>query len=439
MTNQAPTSTARGVRARVVQATLGRDRVLDAVKACALLAVVAGHSLAWHVSPSGSIGNVLETAPSLVWVSWLFQVLPLFFAAGAVSNMASWQRHGAAEFWRSRTRGLLSPILLYAAVWTVLLLPVAAATGQFAGGTVVTAGRFLSFLLWFAGVYLLVITAVPLTARWRTRPVLTLSVWFVVIVLVDVARIVGAPTWIGWCNLLLVWGWLHQWGYQLPLLRTQAAWKMIVAALIALSCSMAVAIFGPYSQSLITVAGDSELSNLSPPSVVLALYGVAQICVIGVLWRPLTQLFRHDAVWVPVAIVGARAMGIYLWHIPLVAVAALVAFACGMRAAPLTLWWWVVHVLVVVLVLVGAWLVAGFAGWVAARIDRVPGVWRAPPLLTSLTGGVVVLSICATGFGTWWGAGALGLPASALLNLALLIVVWQAVARRARARQRPPL
>ena len=421
----------------MVQASAGRDRVLDAVKAFALIAVVAGHSLAWHISGDGTPGNVVETEPGLVWLTWFFQVLPMFFAAGAVSNMRSWRRHGSAEFWRSRTRGLLGPVLVYAGVWTVLLLAVTAARGEFAGGEVVAAGRFLSFLLWFAGVYLLVVTAVPLTARWRHRPVLTLTCWFGVILMVDAARIGGAPTWVGWCNLLLVWGWLHQWGYLLPHLRTQPAWRMLLGLAFALGCALGLAVFGPYSQSLITVAGDPELSNLSPPSVVLALYGVAQICAIGVLWRPLTQLFRHDAVWVPVAIVGARAMGIYLWHIPLVAGAALTAAALGFRAAPLTSLWWVVHVVVVVIVLVGAWAIAGVAGVAAAGIDRLPGVWHTPPLPAAIVGGVVVLSITATGFGTWWGAGALGLPGSALLNLGVLVLTWQAVARRDLRHRRP--
>ena len=81
-----------GIRARVVAASVGRDRVLDAVKALALLVVIVGHSLAWHTPGDGTAINVLERAPWLIPLTWVFQVLPLFFAAGAVSNAASLAR-----------------------------------------------------------------------------------------------------------------------------------------------------------------------------------------------------------------------------------------------------------------------------------------------------------------------------------------------------------
>lgn len=87
---------------RVLDATKSRDRVLDAVKAIALLLVIAGHSLAWHVRPDGTAVNVLEDAHYLIVLTWLFQVLPLFFAAGAVSNMASLQRHGPHDYLQAR-------------------------------------------------------------------------------------------------------------------------------------------------------------------------------------------------------------------------------------------------------------------------------------------------------------------------------------------------
>jgi hypothetical protein len=77
------------------------------------------------------------------------------------------------------------------------------------------AGRFLAQLLWFAGVYLLVAAAAVFTSRWDRRPVLTLSIWLLAIVAVDAVRTTPLSAW-GWINMLLVWGWLHQVGYQLP-------------------------------------------------------------------------------------------------------------------------------------------------------------------------------------------------------------------------------
>lgn len=96
--------------------------MLDATKALALVCVVVGHSLAWHITPDGSPTNVLEVEPGLVVLTWVFQVLPLFFAAGAVSNVASFGKHGRSAFLAVSER-LVTPVILYTAVWTILLLP----------------------------------------------------------------------------------------------------------------------------------------------------------------------------------------------------------------------------------------------------------------------------------------------------------------------------
>ena len=63
-----------GIGERVLAASRTRDRVLDAVKAVALLLVIVGHSLAWHVRPDGTAVNVVEDVPYLTALTWLFQV-----------------------------------------------------------------------------------------------------------------------------------------------------------------------------------------------------------------------------------------------------------------------------------------------------------------------------------------------------------------------------
>ncbi len=406
---------------RVTAASAGRDRVLDAVKAFALVVVVIGHSLAWHVTPSGSAVNVLEVAPSLILLTWVFQVLPLFFAAGAVSNAGSLSRSSTPDYLRHRSRRLLTPVLVYCSVWTVVLLPLTLVSEQ-----AQPAGRFLSQLLWFAGVYLLVVAAAPVTTRWRSRPGLTLGVWLAVIVAVDVARTLGAPAAIGWLNLLLVWGWLHQLGYELPRLRAARRRWTGLAAFGLLAAAVVIAVVGPYSSSLVSISGDPELSNLSPPSVVLALYGAAQVLALATLWPTLSRLLANARVWTVVAVVGVRGMGMYLWHIPLVGIAAAIALAAAWSVPPLSLAWWVVHLAVVALVLPLAWLLAGVADRAQRQLDKVPLLFGLPATLIAVGGGVLVLNISVTGFATWLGEGMLGLPAMAVVNLLLLATLWQA-------------
>ncbi|MFM2438266.1 MAG: hypothetical protein RLZ55_1085, partial [Actinomycetota bacterium] len=57
---------------RVAAASRGRDRVLDAAKTVALVVVVIGHSLAWHVTPANTAANVLESERWLVALTWAF-------------------------------------------------------------------------------------------------------------------------------------------------------------------------------------------------------------------------------------------------------------------------------------------------------------------------------------------------------------------------------
>lgn len=404
---------------RVAGATKDRDRVLDSVKAIALLLVVLGHSLAWHVTPDGRAVNVLELTPGLTFLTWVFQVLPLFFAAGAVSNELSLHRTDAQTFRRRRARRLLTPVLIYTLFWTALLLPVSWLNPQ-----VVDAGKFLAQLLWFAGVYVLVVTAAPLTRRWVSRPDITLGVWAAAIILIDVTRIVGGPEWITWLNLLLVWGFLHQLGYSLAQLREARPTVLAAAAVICLAAAVGLAMFGPYSSSLVTVGGDPELSNLAPPSFVLVLYGTAQVLLLAALWDRLATLLASDRLWTPIALFGARGMGVYLWHIPLVGLVAAVALATSWSVIPLSPAWWLLHVSVAVVAVPLAWFIAGFAGRGESTLAATS--WRLPLPATAvgLVGGFVVLNISVTGFATWLGVGMLGIPAMALANLALLIICW---------------
>jgi peptidoglycan/LPS O-acetylase OafA/YrhL len=416
------TSPPGGRAAKVLALTAGRDRVLDFVKTFALLAVVIGHSLAWDVS-TGSPGNVLEDHPELTPLTWLFQVLPLFFAAGAVSNLASWQNrgHDPGAFRRHRLVRLVTPLVLYSVVWTLVLL-----VPSLSGGEVVDVGRFLSQLTWFLGVYALVVVAVPVTARWTARPWLTLSTWLLVVLLVDLVRWRWAPG-VGWVNFVIVWAWIHQLGYQLPRLRQASRAVLGIGAAAAAIAALALALAGPYSSSMISVGGDAEMSNLAPPTVVLVLLGLAQVLLLAALWPALAHLLENSRVWIATATIGSRAMGIYLWHIPLVGLVVLPIWLSPMALATFSWQWWAIHLVGLVVVLAAAWMLAGLAGRVERRLQRW-GAHRATvragrevavPVVP-----IVILNASVTGFATVSGAGMLGLPSSSVVNLALLVACW---------------
>ncbi len=425
-----------------------RDRVLDAARAFALLVVVLAHSLAWDLSTTSPM-SVLDLRPDVAGATWTLQILPLFFAAGAVTNRGSWERHPEGFLPRRLVR-LGVPALVYTAFWTVLGLPAALLVP---GADLV--GRFLAQLLWFLGVYAAVTAAVPWTVRWTARPVLSLGLWLGAIAAVDALRWNVHPT-LGQLNLLLVWGFCHQAGYHLPSLRRAHPGVLLAGTLAAAGSAVGLAVWGPYSSSLVTYAADPEPSNLSPPTLVVALYGLGLVLGLAALWPALTRLFAHDSLYRLVGGFGMRAVGVYLWHIPIVALVVGAAWLAQFWEPPFTAAWWAVHLLGLAVVLPLAWLLAGMAaradravlGWLAhpralpgplarprdavgplARPSAPRGATTTATVALAVALPLVLLAITTTGFGTWWGPGPLGVPTSSLLNMVLLVAILRGLAR----------
>src|SRR5436309_9377389 len=107
----------------VARTPADRDRVVDLVRASALLVVVAGHSFMAMVEFDGTtvrLSNTLAQAPALQILTWVLQIMPLFFAAGAWANALSYRHATSYPVWISgRARRLLRPVLAYVACWLV--------------------------------------------------------------------------------------------------------------------------------------------------------------------------------------------------------------------------------------------------------------------------------------------------------------------------------
>lgn len=344
--------------ARVLAVSAGRDRVLDFIKVAALALVVVGHQVAWSTFPDGSATNTLDVAPSLWWVSWVLQWLPVFFFAAGVGLRSS---RDAGRSWlqvvRSRASALLAAALPLIAVSLVLTAAIAAWRPSLAPA----AGVITVQLLWFVGVYIIVVIVSPIIVRLR-------AMWWValliaVVVGVDLLRIHVDDRW-GWINLVVVWSVFAVIGAQRD---RWARMPRILLALLALVCfagAVAALAMGPYSKALITATAAPGLSNLAPPTVVLCLFGVVQILVILLAWPALARWLRRDRVWVPVAVAGSRSMGIYIWHMLVTSVIIAVLVLSGVAPEPLSGVWWLLHTASLVVVLLVSW-------WIAMPAQRV--------------------------------------------------------------------
>ena len=100
-----------------------RDRYVDFLRALAILAVVCGHWLIATIqrSPHGiEVGNVLSHQAGLRPVTWVFQVMGVFFVVGGFSTRRTIEAKAsfdAGGFFATRVERLLRPTLVFVVAW----------------------------------------------------------------------------------------------------------------------------------------------------------------------------------------------------------------------------------------------------------------------------------------------------------------------------------
>lgn len=327
---------------------MNRDRVIDALRVGSLLVVVLGHWLMASVAVvDGRVtgSNSLVSMPGLHPLTWVLQVMPLFFVAGGFANLTVWRRirqrgGGYPEYLRGRTTRLLGPVLVFALLSQVTL-GIAWAAGVPAED-IAFVGRLLGRPLWFLVVYLLVTAAAPLMAAWHEQaPVPAILVPAAGAVVVDLARIALGAEGPAYLNFLLVWLVAQELGFWYADGRLSRLSRAAVGATVAgvVATLVGLTVVGPYPASMIGLP--YEMSNMSPPSVCLMLLALGQTMVVMLVRPALAQWLERPAVWASVVVIGARAMTIYLWHLAaLVAVAGLALLVGVSQPDAGTVSWW---------------------------------------------------------------------------------------------------
>lgn len=353
-----------------------RNRVIDFWRAVAICVVMFGHWLAASIwlQPDDEIAlmNSLEWIPYAAWVTWIVQVMPVFFFVGGYANARALRAVEGGEQRRrvwitTRVRRLFTPVIPLIVVWTVLIVVLR----LFVPADVIRAGAMSATVpLWFMAVYLVLIATAPFTHRWWIdRRWWSIGVLAVAATGIDAIRYGTGLTAIGYVNFLLVWGLVHQLGYwwaerderSAPVTAAQG-WAVAAGALGAL---VAVTWSGLYPVAMVGVPGAGE-TNMTPPTMGIALLATAQAGVIWGTQRRVDRLTHRRRVWHGVVAVSGVIMTIYLWHLSamtFVASIGLFAFdGAAFRIEPGTTAWWVTRPLwVAVLLAVTATLVALFA------------------------------------------------------------------------------
>ena len=105
-----------------------RNRYVDFLRAVSILAVITGHWLIvalYYQDGSLTPGTLLRIQPDTQWLTWLFQVMPIFFIVGGYANAVSLESArrreiGYAGWLAARLNRLVTTLLALLMGWAIL-------------------------------------------------------------------------------------------------------------------------------------------------------------------------------------------------------------------------------------------------------------------------------------------------------------------------------
>jgi hypothetical protein len=375
-----------------------RNRVVDVLRALSILVVVFGHWLMAAVTiENGELaaGHLLILADWTHPLTWLFQVMPVFFLVGGYANGLSWRsarrRDETYGGWlRARLRRLTLPVVPLLLFWTV---------GGWLGlrlgldwEVLQLASQVALVPTWFLAAYVVIVTVAPLGLwiweRWG---------WWSIVAglalsgLCDWLSISLGVVPVGFLNYIFVWGTVHQIGFAWLDGTLDETWKRALMAAGGLAGTLLLVGLGPYPVAMVGL-DTTEITNSYPPRVTLAFLGMFQSGLALVFEKPLGRLTQRRGVWIFVVGVSARIMTLYLWHLTAMVIVIGLSLALGgwgLGIEPLSAEWWMTRplwFLVVGLVTIGMVALFGRFESPVEDIRPAPASWR--PLLA-------VLGICA--------------------------------------------
>ncbi len=329
-----------------------RNRYVDFLRALSILFVISGHWLittGYWDADAGSVRavRVLDSLPWTQWLTWVFQVMPVFFIVGGYSNaisLESAQRRSMdyAGWLAGRLQRLLTPLLLLVVVWAAI---------AFVLGLLAIPPETVRFLTqaalvptWFLAIYTMIVLLAPATyAVWRRWGVASLAAYVALAALVDWAFFDLGWKWPGWSNYFWVWLAMHHLGFAWRDGRLGGPPRLLALSAVSLLLLAALIYLGPYPVAMAGSPGEA-VSNTLPPKVTLIALGMAQFGLLLALEKPMQGLLTGHRLWTCTVIINTMIMSIYLWHMTIL----LFALVCshffqgvGLTVLPgSAAWWW---------------------------------------------------------------------------------------------------
>lgn len=353
-----------------------RNRVVDLLRVAALGAVVLGHwtlAAVWLDEGELRTGAILGLATWTHPLTWVFQVMPVFFLVGGYANARSWRgarERGTSwpEWLRGRLRRLLTPVVPLLLFW-VVALAVALAAG--ADDQVLrTASQTALVPTWFLAAYVVVCALTPLTLRvWRHIGWWSVPAGLLLGGAVDAVSLGTGSLLVGFANYVVVWCTVHQIGYAWLDGRLGGTGRRLTLAAVGLAGLLLLVWLGPYPVSMVGL-DDATVNNSYPTRVTLGFLGLLQGGLVLAAEPALRRWMARDRPWARTVVLGSRIMSVYLWHLTamvLVIGGLLLVGRAGLAPEPLSWPWWATRPL---------WW--GLLGVVTAGVVAVVGRFERP-------------------------------------------------------------
>lgn len=388
-----------------------RNRYVDFLRAASILFVISGHWLiatAFYNVETGVLSPMmmLDEIPWTKWLTWLFQVMPIFFIVGGYSNAVSLESARSkntdyATWLTGRLHRLLTPLLLLIVFWAAMSLVL-----KFFGAdtqTIVFASKAALIPTWFLAIYTMIVLLAPVTYElWRRWGFVSLLGYMLLALAVDIAFFKLGWTLLGWSNYFWVWLAMHHLGFAWRDNRLGSPLILLGISVVSLSVLAALIFYGPYPIAMAGSPGE-EVSNTAPPKITLMALGIFQFGLLLAIEKPMQRLLAKKNFWTCTVIINTMIMTVYLWHMTILILLLGVCYLAngfGLTIEPgSSEWWWSRPVwigVMVVLLLPVSLLLSPLERISRPKDAPIPAQWRL--LVGAMAAGVGITMATLLGF-----------------------------------------
>jgi len=326
-----------------------RNRYVDFLRSVSILMVITGHwmiATAYYVDGNLTQGHLLKSEPQTQWLTWIFQVMPIFFIVGGYANAVSLEsarrKQVAYAGWlATRLNRLVSPLLVLLFFWAALAIVM-----KFSGvsaGVIQYASQAALIPIWFLAIYIMVVILAPV-AYWFWQQYGFISFWIFigVAILVDLSFFIFDLQWMGWSNYFWVWLAVHHLGFAWRDGRIGRPGRLLLCSGLGLATLSLLIFVGPYPFAMVG-SPDEGLSNTLPPKITLLALAVFQFGLLLSVEKPMRRVLDNLRLWTATVLINSMIMSVYLWHITIMVIFVSLLYLAdgfGLRLEPGTTEWW---------------------------------------------------------------------------------------------------